>query len=196
MELTRPQPGHLQPLTTSEIQVALRDPLPLAAPGRLLHETYNAVGRFAERHANRAGHRLGLGPLAIVERIHSFFKTDREAKLEEIRSKLPQKLEKDCLSRRLTQYALPEESFKTQIDTFRGIVTLSTRHPGLRGVFLSSITLDTPRDPTEDFFRRLWIRDDAFGQAEDFLFNLRLAVSCLSDADISTIVEESSIKEI
>ncbi|KAJ7067472.1 hypothetical protein C8F01DRAFT_1121385 [Mycena amicta] len=190
MELTRPQPGHLQPFTTSEIQVALRDALPLAVPGRLLHETYNAAGRFAERHANRAGHRLGLGPLAIVERIHSFFKTDREAKLEKIRSKLPHKLEKDCL--RLTRYAFPEESFKTQIDAFRGIVTLSTLYPGLRVLFLSFVAPDTPPDPTEGFFRRLWARDDAFGQAEDFLFHLQFAASCLSDADISTIIEESS----
>jgi hypothetical protein len=90
-------------------QVALRLPQAssVAAPGRILYETYNSLGLTAERRANRVAHRLGLGPLALVSRIGKFMGDGaiREAKLHEIRNQVAPKLKRDCL--RLMEYALP-----------------------------------------------------------------------------------------
>ncbi|KAJ7110466.1 hypothetical protein C8R44DRAFT_260551 [Mycena epipterygia] len=76
-------------------------------PGRTLHEIYNSLGDTAEKHANRAAHSLGLGPVAVADRISKFFGDgkERERALNGLRDEIPRKLEKDCA--RLMKYAFP-----------------------------------------------------------------------------------------
>ncbi|KAF7312758.1 Kinase-like protein [Mycena indigotica] len=194
MELTRRSSLALRPLTTAEIQLALQTPLGIPAPGRVLHEAYDTFGRFAARHANRADHRLGLGPLAALQRVKDFFSDGREAKLEQLRTSIPRQVEKDCL--KLLRYALPSESSQTQIHAFQAIITLSTLYPGLRLSFVSILSPETQNKISEDFIRKLWKRDDVFGQAQDFVFYLQFTTSCLTEPDISNIIERAPANEL
>jgi hypothetical protein len=97
----------LEPYWATGGQLALRGPLAVAAPGRILNETYQSLGIFTERHANRAGYRLGFGPVAIVERIQKLIGVglERESRLQEIRNDAGPKLKKNCL--KLIGYASP-----------------------------------------------------------------------------------------
>ncbi|KAJ6525987.1 hypothetical protein B0H19DRAFT_581667 [Mycena capillaripes] len=74
------------PASTSHHNLALRGQVSVAAPGRILNEAYESFGRLAESHANRAGYRLGFGPVAVVERIQKFMGEglEGESRLQEI----------------------------------------------------------------------------------------------------------------
>ncbi|KAJ6542529.1 hypothetical protein DFH09DRAFT_1322381 [Mycena vulgaris] len=115
-----------QPLTTRVDGRLVRDLVLASGTGRTLHEVYSRLGLAAEKHANRAAHKLGLGPTAVARRIQSFFEDgfEREAKLSELREQGSRKLEKDCV--RLMEYALSSESPRTQLQAFNHLTMLTT----------------------------------------------------------------------
>jgi hypothetical protein len=76
-------------------------------PGRTLNEVYAVVGQTLQTHANRAAHRLGLGPDVVARKIASFFGTgaERQLRLSALWGEIPEKLERNCF--RLMEYTLP-----------------------------------------------------------------------------------------
>jgi hypothetical protein len=76
-------------------------------PGRTLDEVYSVVGQVLQTHANRAAHRLGLGPNAVAAKITSYFGTgeDRQQRLIALWDEIPENLERYCF--RLMEYTLP-----------------------------------------------------------------------------------------
>ncbi|KAJ6542487.1 hypothetical protein DFH09DRAFT_1089042 [Mycena vulgaris] len=154
-------------------------------PGKTLHEIYSSLGVMAERHANRAAHALGLGPVAVSERILIHFGDgrERESALNKLRTNIPRTLVKNC--RKLVDYALPSESSSTQLDAFKSVVALTTRYPGVRHILLDSGNVNRGEDSE---IAVLWDRPDQdCGQA--WHFNRNFAAACLTDRDISSLVE-------
>ncbi|KAJ7104898.1 hypothetical protein C8R44DRAFT_746155 [Mycena epipterygia] len=126
---------------------------------------------MAEKHVNRAAHSLGLGPVAVAE----------------LRDGIPGNLEKAC--RRLMKYALPAESIGTQLETFKSLVALTTRYPGLRRIFLKNTGA-----PTDDV-AVLWDRPgDVCGL--HWQFHRDFAAACMADLDISSMVEDIPIQSL
>ncbi|KAJ7498869.1 hypothetical protein FB451DRAFT_1203270 [Mycena latifolia] len=160
-------------------------------PGRTLHELYSTLGGTAEKHANRAAHNLGLGPVAVSERIGLFFGdgSERETALLQLKADGPaRKLEKDCV--RLMKYALPTESANTQLESFKNIVALTTRYPGVRHLFLRCEYLEGVEILEKDI-ACAWDRsDDACGP--HWHFHRNFASACVADQDIATMVEDVS----
>jgi hypothetical protein len=81
-------------------------------PGRTLDELYSAAAHLVGEGANRAAHRLGLGPSAVARRIQAYLGDgrEREVNLERLRLREScwtriRRLDKDCF--RLMGYALP-----------------------------------------------------------------------------------------
>ncbi|KAJ7115337.1 hypothetical protein C8R44DRAFT_739924 [Mycena epipterygia] len=157
-----------------------------SGPGKTLHEIYSTLGLSAEKYANRAAHTLGLGPRAVAHRIQAFFGDgyERESKLNLFGDHHFRRLEKDCL--RLMEYALPSESARTQLQTFKTLVALITRYPGLWRLFRNSKHIQ-PVENSEVAISCLWDRagdpcSSQWGFYRDF------ASGCVADNDISSIV--------
>ncbi|KAJ7135684.1 caspase domain-containing protein [Mycena epipterygia] len=165
---------------------------PSRGTGSTLYQAYSSMGLFAQRHANKAAHAVGLGPQAMVDRIQAFFGDglDREARLNELQSFRSQALEKKCL--RLMKYALPSESFSTQLQAWKGIVMLTTRYPGLRRIFLNCKHIRRV-GPLRDSIIALWNRsgDRPDRNPHDLDFQ-SFAAACIADEDIARILEQSS----
>ncbi|KAJ7135692.1 hypothetical protein C8R44DRAFT_952180 [Mycena epipterygia] len=160
--------------------------------GSTLYRVYSSMGIFAERRANNAAHALGLGPQAMVNKIQAFFGDgrEREVRLNELQSIKSQSLEKKCLT--LMKYALPSESFSTQLHAWKGIVMLTTRYPGLRRIFLNCKHIrgvGTSRDSIFSLWDRSRDRPDRDPHDLDFQ---SFAAACVADEDISGILEKSS----
>jgi hypothetical protein len=90
-------------------------------PGRTLNLFYNVGAQYLERVANRAAHRAGLGPTAVVDRIQEAFGDgeQRESNLVELRGSQSlngPEIEKDCKT--LIKYTLPYEIF-TSVEDIR-----------------------------------------------------------------------------
>lgn len=132
-------------------------------PGRLLAKVYTAAGKRLEKTANKTAHKIGLGPLAVTDRIILSLgsHTEETAKMlnhlysSSTKDKPPgvRKLAKDC--RKLVDYAhrsvshiithisngIPltpscrSESPVTQIQAFKSLVRLVTHYPSLRQTF-------------------------------------------------------------
>ncbi|KAJ7282245.1 hypothetical protein C8J57DRAFT_1499222 [Mycena rebaudengoi] len=79
-------------------------------PDRTLDEVYSVVGQVLQTHANRAAHRLGLGPNAVAGKITSYFGTGegRQQRLIALWDEIPENLERYCF--RLMEYTLLTES--------------------------------------------------------------------------------------
>ncbi|KAJ6605606.1 hypothetical protein DFH09DRAFT_1067860 [Mycena vulgaris] len=92
----------------------VHEPAMISGTGRTPYHVYSTLGLAAEKHMNRAAHKLGLGHNAVARRIQAFFEDglEREGKLSELREQGCRKLEKHCV--RLMEYALPPEG----IDSF------------------------------------------------------------------------------
>ncbi|KAF7318782.1 Catabolite degradation [Mycena chlorophos] len=193
MELARTAPHPRSTLTTVELSVAIRRPLAIAVPGRTLENAYTRVGNVAERQANKLAHAFGMGPLAVHEHIEKLMGMgdEREARLEEINKKPPEKLQRYC--NRLLEHAFPTKSAVTQMDCFKCIVSLSTRYAGFRAIFLGCPRLGRA-NPTSDALVQLWGRSDEFGTLQDFTFDLGFAVECLLERTVSAIVETALAK--
>ncbi|KAF7318792.1 Catabolite degradation [Mycena chlorophos] len=171
MALARTSPHPHSTLTTVELSVAIRRPLAVAVPGRTLENAYTRVGNVAERQANKLAHAFGMGPLAVHEHIEKLMGMgdERDARLEEINKKPPEKLQRYC--NRLLEHAFPTKSAVTQMDCFKCIVSLITRYAGFRAIFLGCPRLGRA-NPTSDELVQLWGRSDAFGTLQDFTFDL------------------------
>lgn len=84
-------------------------------PGRLLNQAYISVGKSIEKRANKFAHQVGLGPIAVTEKIEKAFETaleGREAKLDDLHDRLGsgddrsvRELQRYCM--KLMKYALP-----------------------------------------------------------------------------------------
>ncbi|KAF7300865.1 hypothetical protein MKEN_01312700 [Mycena kentingensis (nom. inval.)] len=159
---------------------------PFDGPGRTIHEAYEALGNLAQRYANRAGHLLGLGPVALIERIHGFFGvgTHRERKLDELR-RGDVDPELGAAAKRLVRYILPSEAARTQMDCFKGIAVLTTMYPGLRRVFVAGLgayRLSSDAElRAEEFISICKQRDDVLDGLAQFTFYLKLACAALTD---------------
>ncbi|KAJ7909013.1 hypothetical protein B0H13DRAFT_2015463 [Mycena leptocephala] len=158
-----------------------------AGPGRILNDLYDRLGGTLEKHANRVAHRAGLGPVAITEKIRSYFGENehRYLRLAELRSKAPPFIEKDCV--RLIGYALPNEAISTQLISFKCIVELSTSFPGMRYLFHRALVLHgLPQ--SHDKILVFWNRSDGcIDPSCDFHRNF--AAACLFDDDVAPILE-------
>ncbi|KAJ7104902.1 hypothetical protein C8R44DRAFT_987793 [Mycena epipterygia] len=181
-------------IPTTHLPVFLRSPGVLApvsfiGPGKTLHEIYSTLGDRAEKHANRAAHSLGLGPAAVAERIRIFFGdgSDRESALSQVQDGIPGKLEKAC--RRLMKYALPAESIGTQLEAFKSLVALTTRYPGLRRIFLKNTGAQA------DDVAVLWDRP-GYVCGLHWQFHRDFAAACMTDLDISSMVEDIPIQSL
>ncbi|KAJ7135699.1 hypothetical protein C8R44DRAFT_388115 [Mycena epipterygia] len=158
--------------------------------GSTLYRVYSSMGILAKRHVNKAAHTLGLGPQAMVDRIQAFFGDglERETCLNESQSFRSQALEKKYL--RLMKYALPSESFSTQLQAWKGIVMLTTRYPGLRHIFLKCKHVRMV-GPSRDSIIALWNhsgdRPDRNAHELDFQSS---AATCVADEDIAGILEQ------
>ncbi|KAJ7499915.1 hypothetical protein FB451DRAFT_47485 [Mycena latifolia] len=187
MSLTiRPSPDFLA-VNTVNAHFQMERPV-LYGPGRTLHEIYSSLSSVAETSANRAAHILGLGPLAAATRIAAHFDDGhhRELKLDTLGNASSQNLGKNCS--KLMDYALSTESIGTQIDAFRSLITLTTKYPGLRHLFVECRYV-RGIEITEDTISALWDRSrDSCGQDWDFL--RKFAAACIADVDISGILEE------
>ncbi|KAJ7909184.1 hypothetical protein B0H13DRAFT_2661583 [Mycena leptocephala] len=123
------------------------------APGRTLDQIYSHVGNYVGMQANRMAHCWGRGPTATSHRIEAFFGTghQRVAKLDALEGCLW--LEEECS--KLLKYTLPCvtllsildfvglesrrcETARTQVATFKCIITIATRYHGTRRLFLKS----------------------------------------------------------
>ncbi|KAJ7273163.1 caspase domain-containing protein [Mycena rebaudengoi] len=167
-----------------------------SGPGRTLDEIYTAAGLLVGKNANKAAHHLGLGPCAVARRICAFFGDgrEREEKLEKLRtvSDDSHTLKKDCI--KLMGYTLPSESSQTQLQAFKSIITLTTRYPGIRCLFLGSKHIQRV-GVSEETILKLWNRGrESCGQEWDFMFHF--AAACLADQDISAMVEDSQARAV
>ncbi|KAJ6525999.1 hypothetical protein B0H19DRAFT_581789 [Mycena capillaripes] len=191
MEVSRAPPA-VQALraSTSHHNLALRGQVSVAAPGRILNEAYESFGRLAESHANRAGYRLGFGPVAVVERIQKFMGEglERESRLQEISNNPSPKLRRDCS--KLIGYAFPSESSRTQAEAFKGIVTLVTHYSALRRIFLECKKLQAI-EISADIISESWRRPDGNSQAELLTFFLEFAAACIAGKDIAPMMEDN-----
>ncbi|KAJ6511598.1 hypothetical protein C8R47DRAFT_738982 [Mycena vitilis] len=100
------------------------------AEGRTLHQVYLRIGDFVGTRVNRAAHRRGRGPSAIADRIEAHFGVgqQREDSLEALLAGGLDYLwlEEECA--KLMKYALPYETARTQVETFKCLVTIATRY--------------------------------------------------------------------
>ncbi|KAF7351987.1 hypothetical protein MVEN_01160900 [Mycena venus] len=163
-------------------------------PGRTLAEVYSTVGQALGTRTNRMAHRLGLGPEVVAQKIALFFSTgtERELQLAALRNEIPVKLERD--SSRLMGYAFPTQSPKTQRQAFEKIVTLTTRFPGLRFVFLRSKWMQGV--PTlKDSIAALWDHPDGPLDPE-WSFWRTFAATCLSETSIAVMLEETPVSQL
>ncbi|KAJ6570389.1 hypothetical protein B0H10DRAFT_1027880 [Mycena sp. CBHHK59/15] len=172
------------------VLVPPRAALPLArlGPGRTIHELYSSLGHSVEVYANRAAHRLGLGPNALASRIRDFFGDGdgRESKLNALAfCKFPS-LEKYCVN--LMQYARPSESSSTQLQAFRSITQLTTRYPRIRLLFLCCKDMQ-PLVPSEELLSDFWARSQDPCD-RNWSFHHHFAAACISDGDISAMIEQ------
>ncbi|KAF7312580.1 MAP kinase kinase kinase [Mycena indigotica] len=196
MEVTRARNAN-PPITSSGLAMAIRQPLSVAGPGRTLATAYQSLGRVFEKTANRIASRMGLGPLAILERIENFMGQDsaeREAKIAELKTSVSPKLSRYCS--RMLGYALPNEAATTQIDAFQCIVLVSTRYFGLRSIFVSEFQRTTQASVGQRELRKVWGRRDVFAQLDDFISALDFVVECLTECSISGIVDEQMTKPL
>jgi len=107
------QDEHRTVALRSNCQVAVVDMN--LGPGRLLNQAYSASGRWVEKGLGLAGHKLGMGPLAVSRRIEKAFGDDsltRQSKLDNIYDSFQKgtntqkdQLNKEC--QKLLEYALP-----------------------------------------------------------------------------------------
>ncbi|KAJ7837306.1 hypothetical protein B0H13DRAFT_1912557 [Mycena leptocephala] len=163
-------------------------------PGRTLNELYSVIGQTLETHANRAAHRLGLGPNVVAGKITSFFGTgsERQLRLSALWDEIPEKLERNCF--RLMEYTLPTESSKTQCQAFERIITLTTLFPGLRFVFLRSKCMqDVP--VLVDKLSAVWDRCDSPTDPY-WLFWRTFTATCLSETSIAVMLEETPVSQL
>ncbi|KAF8185494.1 hypothetical protein K438DRAFT_1049285 [Mycena galopus ATCC 62051] len=163
-------------------------------PGRTLDEVYSVIGQTLETHANRAAHRLGLGPNVVAGKIASFFGTgaERQLRLSVLWDEIPEKLERNCF--RLMEYTLPTESSKTQCQAFERIVTLTTLFPGLRFIFLRSKCMqDVP--VLVDKLSALWNRYDNPTDTY-WSFWRTFTATCLSETTIAVMLEENPVSQL
>ncbi|KAJ7616748.1 hypothetical protein B0H17DRAFT_662618 [Mycena rosella] len=167
--------------------------------GRTLNAVYSYLGEHLERQANRAAHRLGLGPNILAARIRDYFARgeQRESFLDELRSpyssSIVLELEKDCKA--LIKYALPNESATTQIQAFKSIIMLTTRFPGLRSYFIRSKYIRRVEN-CEEKIATLWDRPDVPLDTREWSFWRQFSALSLSNGDISAMVEQCSIREL
>ncbi|KAJ7217426.1 ras family-domain-containing protein [Mycena rebaudengoi] len=163
-------------------------------PGRTLDEVYSVVGQVLQTHANRAAHRLGLGPNHVAGKITSFFGTgeERQLRLIALWDEIPEKLERYCF--RLMEYTLPTESSTTQCQAFERIVTLTTRFPGLRFIFLRSKCIqDVP--VLVDSISALWDRSDDPTDPY-WSFWRTFTATCLAETSIAVMLEETPVSQL
>ncbi|KAJ7104865.1 hypothetical protein C8R44DRAFT_886895 [Mycena epipterygia] len=163
-------------------------PAAFTGPGKTLHEMYSTLGARAEKHANRAAHSLGLGPVAVTERIRIFFGDggERESALSDLRDRIPRRLQKDC--GRLMKYALPSESSAMQLEAFKSLVALTTRYPGSRRVFLDCECLKDVGTQENDI-ALLWDRPVDLCE-EQWHFHRNFSAACVADLDIHAMIED------
>ncbi|KAF8209028.1 ras family-domain-containing protein [Mycena galopus ATCC 62051] len=163
-------------------------------PGRTLNEVYSVIGQTLETHANRAAHRLGLGPNVVAGKITSFFGAgaERQLCLSALWDEIPEKLERHCF--RLMEYTLTTESSKTQCQAFERIVTLTTLFPGLRFIFLRSNCMqDVP--VLVDKISALWNRSD--NPTDPYWsFWRTFTATCLSETSIAVMLEETPVSQL
>ncbi|KAF8159027.1 hypothetical protein K438DRAFT_325664 [Mycena galopus ATCC 62051] len=163
------------------------------SPGRTLDRVYTSIGKVVETQANRAAHTLGLGPHVIAGKIKSYFGNgeERVRQLELLRITAPPKLEKKCL--KLMKYTFPSEAANTQCQAFKEIVDLATMFPGLRVLFLH--TKSRANSTSLDAISALWASSTGAPDKE-WTFWQTLAATCLTDASISAVLEESSVTDL
>ncbi|KAJ7205420.1 hypothetical protein GGX14DRAFT_644524 [Mycena pura] len=162
-------------------------------PGRTLNEVYSVVGQALQTHANRAAHRLGLGPDVVAGKIASFFGTgkERQLRLVALWDEIPEKLERYCF--RLMEYTLPTESSRTQCQAFERIVTLTTLFPGLRFIFLRSKCMqDVPI--LVDSISALWDRSNNPADPH-WSFWRTFTATCLSETSIAVMLEDTPVSQ-
>jgi hypothetical protein len=166
---------------------------------------YSHVGNYVGIQANRMAHCWGRGPTATSHRIEAFFGTghQRVAKLDALES-CPW-LEEECS--KLVKYALlcvrlvsilgfvglesrRCETARTQVATFKCIITIATRYCGTRGLFLKSKHLRRAGD-TEALISAVWARADDT-QPHEWDYYCQFAAACLSENHISPILEDIS----
>ncbi|KAF7328032.1 Zn(2)-C6 fungal-type domain-containing protein [Mycena kentingensis (nom. inval.)] len=184
-------------VTCPELAISLRQPQTMAAPGRTLYSFYQRTGNLLEQSINRLAHRLGLGPLALQERIEQLFDSEgdsesmfkQESTLQALRSgqAVPRRVRKYCGE--LLRFALPSKSACTQLDCFKVIVALSTQHPGLRRVFFDALQHGHHERLTRGALLLIWRRRDAFGSLDDFAAASTFAAECITETCVSAIVE-------
>ncbi|KAJ6563697.1 hypothetical protein DFH09DRAFT_1278913 [Mycena vulgaris] len=164
------------------------------APGRILHKGYLVLGGFVETHTNRIAHRIGLGPDSVAANIRSSFGTgkQRASNLDTLRSHVTPELEKSCS--RLIKYTLPHEASSTQRRAFQNIVALITLFPGLRLLLLRSKHIKC-RIQTTERIAAIWERSDN-SPDEEWEFWRAFAATCLSDLNISSILEQCSTLQL
>ncbi|KAF7370238.1 hypothetical protein MSAN_00654600 [Mycena sanguinolenta] len=162
-------------------------------PGRTMDQVYTTLGKAVEAQANRAAYALGLGPQVVAQKIKVYFGNREETiqQLELLATAVPPKLEKRCL--KLMKYALLTESANVQHQAFKNIVHLVTSFPGLRLVFLHTKFLNA--SPSLDTVCQLWNHSSG-SPDEDWEFWKILAATCLTEPDISTIVEGSPVSNL
>ncbi|KAJ6605597.1 hypothetical protein DFH09DRAFT_204846 [Mycena vulgaris] len=181
LALTRLNTLHVSPRQSGAL---VQSPAAFIGPGKTLHEIYSSLGAMAEKHANRAAHSLGMGPIAVGERLSTHFGDggEREEALSGLRTNIPRKLAKDCA--RLMAYALPCETLTTQLEAFKSLITVITRYPGTRMILLDS----KPPAGEEGDIAGLWDHPSEVCDRE-WAFHRKFAAACLADRDISSVVE-------
>ncbi|KAF7339119.1 Catabolite degradation [Mycena venus] len=163
------------------------------SPGRTLDQVYTSLGNVFEKQANHAAYALGMGPHIVAGKIKAYFRSgeERVERLELLRISVPLQLEKRCL--KLIKYALPAESVKVQHQAFKEIVDVVTLFPGVRSLFPFVKCLDG--ETSENAISTLWDRSSECPD-KDRKFWQVFAETCLTESDISTIVEGSSFSDL
>ncbi|KAF7365769.1 CAMK/CAMK-unique protein kinase [Mycena venus] len=163
------------------------------SPGRTLNHVYESCSNFMEAKANRAAHRLGLGPHAVAKKIKSYFGNgeERVQRLQLTRSSNPVELEKFCLC--LLKYTQPTESANNQRGAFENIVDLVTLFPGLRQILLRAQCVEGAI--STESISALWDRADE-PMDDEWTFWQQMAATCLSETLISATLDQSSIPEL
>ncbi|KAF7346293.1 hypothetical protein MSAN_01856600 [Mycena sanguinolenta] len=170
--------------------------------GRTFNEVAVWLGDLWESWAN-AGFKYIGGPDRCRSRIEQFFMdgTDRQTALDELHSALQyanrqlgkhKQLWGDCHA--LLTYASAKSTLQTQLVTFKILVTLITRYPGVRRALrdCESLKKASLSDPS---FKNLWKPKYDFAASEDWIFHRNFVVFCLSDLhndsqnDLSDLVE-------
>ncbi|KDR66881.1 hypothetical protein GALMADRAFT_1135259 [Galerina marginata CBS 339.88] len=175
------------------------NPVAIVGPGRILDEAFLLAGKSLGNAVNHLAHRLGSGPIATTKRIQTALGSQPNKildALDRLNHYLNGSSGVDTQNvhilttgfEKLMEYALPKETFSSQLQALNSIVMLATRYPGLRRLFAQSCHTPLTQKSLFASWRRIGESCDSNPQ---FVFYQKFAAFCLIDNHLVREVEDT-----